>query len=331
MDTHSSGIVPLIKWINAENIQIVEGLLDVGADINVTDEDGHPPLMIATIVINKPIVELLLGRGAEVNMKNKKGETALYLAVRHGHEAFQRKKLTNPYLEPSISVYCSIICTLLQRGAILDTLLDLNPATAHLVPKRLIQPSTHILKIMLAGGVELEHDFSVPDQSLQDLSRKSIRKHLKRIHPRKNLYCTISQLGVPSPLQSFLLFYTLPKCNKNLKNYEKENVHQQLLWLMEDAQDENGMTLLVKVCQGGSSKLIDEIYKEKVIKYSPMVNHRTRQQLFKIHRGAIDSVLNLFKPEIDVDFQNMEVRSALINFFYNYPVALIEILILAGA
>ena len=48
--------------------------------------------MIATNVGNEFIVELLLDKGAEVNTKNKKGETALYLAVVHGHEEFQRRR-----------------------------------------------------------------------------------------------------------------------------------------------------------------------------------------------------------------------------------------------
>ena len=51
------------------------------------------------------------------------------------------------------SVHSEIVSALLHRGALAnDTLSDLNPATAHLVPRRFLRPSTHILKMLLAAG-----------------------------------------------------------------------------------------------------------------------------------------------------------------------------------
>ena len=60
-----------------------------------------------------------------------------------------------------------IIYALLHGGALVnESLSHLNPTTAHLLPKRLLQPSTYILKILLAAGCELENELFIPDENL---------------------------------------------------------------------------------------------------------------------------------------------------------------------
>ena len=43
-------------------------LLDAGADINIRNNDGRTPLMMAVTNYNKDIVKLLIDRGADVNL-----------------------------------------------------------------------------------------------------------------------------------------------------------------------------------------------------------------------------------------------------------------------
>jgi len=61
-------------------------LLDRGADVNATDDDGRTMLMLAAASGAMPVksVEALIARGADVNASNARGETALSLAQRHG-------------------------------------------------------------------------------------------------------------------------------------------------------------------------------------------------------------------------------------------------------
>ena len=61
---------------------VIEALLDGGANINAQAKDGYTALHIVVRRSNKELVELLLDRGAEVNAKTKDGKTALMMAER---------------------------------------------------------------------------------------------------------------------------------------------------------------------------------------------------------------------------------------------------------
>jgi ankyrin repeat protein len=67
---------------------IAKLLIDHGADVNAKDEYGRTALMGASGLGHLGIVRLLLDAGADVNAKNNFGETALMYASRcNGHPA----------------------------------------------------------------------------------------------------------------------------------------------------------------------------------------------------------------------------------------------------
>lgn len=72
--------------IETRNPEIVQALLDAGADINQQDEDGWTPLMFATLEGYFDIVKVLLDAGADVNIESPEGEYALYIAAYSGHQ-----------------------------------------------------------------------------------------------------------------------------------------------------------------------------------------------------------------------------------------------------
>ena len=49
----------------------LDGILDIGEDINSLNKDGITPLIVAVIRNNEYAVEYLLNRGADVNKKSK--------------------------------------------------------------------------------------------------------------------------------------------------------------------------------------------------------------------------------------------------------------------
>ena len=59
-------------------------LLDAGANVNASDEDGCTPLIWAVLAGSEESVKLLIGRGADVNCKNNEGETPLHIAAMSG-------------------------------------------------------------------------------------------------------------------------------------------------------------------------------------------------------------------------------------------------------
>jgi len=56
-------------------------LLRAGASVNLPDEDGVTPLMLAAQVGDEGLVEMLLERGADVNLADREGATPMFDAV----------------------------------------------------------------------------------------------------------------------------------------------------------------------------------------------------------------------------------------------------------
>lgn len=64
--------------------EIVQLLVEAGADVNTKDRWGHTPLMRASIGAYMGIVKFLLKNGAGIEEKNDEGKTALDLAFKWG-------------------------------------------------------------------------------------------------------------------------------------------------------------------------------------------------------------------------------------------------------
>jgi ankyrin repeat protein len=86
---------PLIVAAQGGCKEIVEMLLEAGANIEHRNDQGETALISAAQEGHKEIVQMLLDAGANVNQENADGETALDLAVR----LRQNKDLINLLLE----------------------------------------------------------------------------------------------------------------------------------------------------------------------------------------------------------------------------------------
>lgn len=74
------------------DLQEVKALLEQGAAVNATDDEGKTPLILAFWVGGSSkdieIIKLLLAQGADINIKAEDGTTALYCAVQSGEDDF---------------------------------------------------------------------------------------------------------------------------------------------------------------------------------------------------------------------------------------------------
>ena len=77
----NAGLTPLHRAAYYGLKEIVELLLDKGADVNAKEEVGWTPLHYAAAMSHKAIAELLLDKGADVNAKDDGGDTPLDVAM----------------------------------------------------------------------------------------------------------------------------------------------------------------------------------------------------------------------------------------------------------
>lgn len=75
----------LLDFVFEGNIELVKLLLEIGADINISDtydNFNYTPLMWAIASNHNNIIKLLIDKGADVNKTGKYNETPLMKAVR---------------------------------------------------------------------------------------------------------------------------------------------------------------------------------------------------------------------------------------------------------
>jgi len=92
----TDGSTPLHCAVWKGHLQMVEALVDAGADVNAQNENDHwgtTPLHAAAHANQAGIAQLLIGRGANVNAKDREGRTPLF------HTTFHKAKAVAKILE----------------------------------------------------------------------------------------------------------------------------------------------------------------------------------------------------------------------------------------
>ena len=67
---------------NVMDLEMVQALLDCGADVNARNNDGYTPLIYASLSTNIEVFRLLLNHGADPNVRYDDGNTLLHAALR---------------------------------------------------------------------------------------------------------------------------------------------------------------------------------------------------------------------------------------------------------
>ncbi|XP_057329967.1 putative ankyrin repeat protein RF_0381 [Microplitis mediator] len=147
---HLDGMTALHVAAKGDNFEMVELLLDHGADVNahcLDQRNGYTALHYAVMNANIEMVNLLLDRGANVDVKSSNGKAILHLAVETGAEAIVRCLLDSgadinirsdtdcyqditPVLEACSRNLTSIMSLLIKRGADLSAMAVRNSSSA---------------------------------------------------------------------------------------------------------------------------------------------------------------------------------------------------------
>ena len=227
-DVNMGTVPPLICSIKSRSFESANDLIGYGADVNGEDEHKNTALIEAVRCGKNTIVQALFLNGANVNAENTNGDKAIHFAAKRSHQEFKLQQSNieinkvdkkTSYLE-SASEFVKTVKMHLTGILSNEVAEGFDQQTIDLEPPEYQKPAFHILKMLLAAGAEIEE--SVLDLCFKSVVRNYIREHLKKIHPKSNLYVTVKKLrSLPEILQSYLLFDTLLGKNKspNMSNY----------------------------------------------------------------------------------------------------------------
>ena len=69
--------------VQSNDVNVVEFLVSVGANINARDDKGNTPLHYATMSKHVELVQVLVDSDADISLENDEGQTPLDLAIKH--------------------------------------------------------------------------------------------------------------------------------------------------------------------------------------------------------------------------------------------------------
>jgi ankyrin repeat protein len=81
----SKGRTPLISTVLKQHVQVVLCLINAGADMLAVECGGHCALMAAVQTNSSELIQLLLDSGADINATDNGGQNALFKAIYLGH------------------------------------------------------------------------------------------------------------------------------------------------------------------------------------------------------------------------------------------------------
>ena len=198
-------------WKGFDAYELVELLLEAGADVNATDINNSSILFHAACTtdrfVDPKVVKVAIKRGVHVNIRNLCGQNSLeyYLAM-----AWERDE--------------KLALLLFAAGE----LLDVN--NSRKVVYKLDGMGTQPLDLMDPKGNG--RPVAVPDCLLdknatiylKSFCRKVIRQHLMKIDLHTNLFERTPRLGLPRQLQRYLLYETTldleRRCNLTIEEFD---------------------------------------------------------------------------------------------------------------
>jgi ankyrin repeat protein len=134
-------------------LEAARALAECGADLNVQDPDGTPPITLAIINGHYDVAELLAGKGANVNVADRTGATPLYSAV-DMHTlvtSFGRPELPHAITEGSVGTAKMLIAHGANVNAPLKT--KVLKRTYQAGDARLAEGATPLMRAAKAGDV----------------------------------------------------------------------------------------------------------------------------------------------------------------------------------
>ena len=150
------GSTALHKAVEEENIELIQLLIEAGADVNAATEGNETPLYYAVIQENLDIASLLLTHGANVNIENCIHYTPLFVALHTGcmeiADLLLAHGASTNLLFVGHEMHYSVISWLLEHGANVNEKVGEGQTFLHLAASN---AETRIVKLLIKHNAEV--------------------------------------------------------------------------------------------------------------------------------------------------------------------------------
>ena len=215
------GTTALMRAAKNGMVQIVDALLESGADVHLRNYVGETALLHAVwgdpMNVHVEIIRALVKAGADVNIRRRDStypETAVMWAVH-----MKRLDVVNELIKAGADVN-DVTWTWYPQGNFTPVMFAAATDQADVV-KALLKSGAKInldqefpqvkancKQFLLAAGQKFpeEEESAEAEETLQELCKKTIRHHLLNLDPHSNLFDRIPRLPLPTRTKKYLLY-----------------------------------------------------------------------------------------------------------------------------
>ena len=156
-------VTPLEAAVLEGNPEIVDLLVQAGADVNRPVEEGFTPLMSAATMGNGRIARQLLNAGAKTRLKNADGDTAMDLAEAAGHDRLaETLRAHKPRPRPVPAEFLQPLELPRSKQEAEARGADIEPARPGTVDRTWVQPDVEQVAASLAKAAQAEGSKPAP-------------------------------------------------------------------------------------------------------------------------------------------------------------------------
>uniref|UniRef100_A0A8C6ZNA3 Ankyrin repeat domain-containing protein 50 n=1 Tax=Nothoprocta perdicaria TaxID=30464 RepID=A0A8C6ZNA3_NOTPE len=226
--------------------EIVEHLLDHGAEVNHEDVDGRTALSVAALCVpaskgHASVVSLLIERGAEVDHCDKDGMTPLLVAAYEGHVDVVDLLLEGgadvdhtdnngrtPLLAAASMGHASVVNTLLFWGAAVDSI-DSEGRTVLSIASA--QGNVEVVRTLLDRGLDENHRDDKPPRCQADNTAPRSVSHshaMLRNIPKLTVLVLYFQVNSTTPRREAALLLGMVGRLAAMKAHNASSVHLEI-------------------------------------------------------------------------------------------------------